>query len=70
MVTTQCPVFGRGYFLGFVEKKQVLFQSCFDHRVLIYKIRSNAEKRVAQILWIIGPPREGETFAIEEVPNT
>lgn len=65
IITTQCPTFGRGFFLGFDRAGQAHFQSCNDHRVKTYKTQRRAEKQLQRILAASGTLSEGETFNIE-----
>lgn len=68
IITTQCPTFGRGYFLGFDRAEQAHFQSCCDHRVKTYKTQRGAEKQLRRIIAASGTLAEGETFTIECAP--
>ena len=68
IITTQCPTFGRGYFLGFDRTEQAHFQSNHDHRVKTYKTQRGAEKQLQRILATSGTLAEGETFSIESAP--
>lgn len=69
IITTQCPTFRRGYFLGFDREERAHFQSCNDHRVKTYKTRRGAEKQLRRILATSGTLAEGETFSIESAPT-
>lgn len=69
IITTQCPTFGRGYFLGFDSEEQAHFQSCLDKRVKRYKTRRNAEKQLSRIADIGKDWDEKPVFNIEEEPD-
>lgn len=69
IITTQCPTFGRGFFLGFDRAGQAHFQSCNDHRVKTYKTQRGAEKQLRRILATSSTLAKGETFDIESAPT-
>jgi|LSQX01.3.fsa_nt_gb hypothetical protein len=65
IITTQCPTFGRGYFIGFDRENRAHFQSSNDRSVKTYKTQHGAEKQLRRIIAASGTLAEGETFSIE-----
>ena len=69
IITTQCPTFGRGYFIGFDRENRAHFQSSSDRSIKTYKTQRGAEKQLRRIIAANGTLAVGETFSIEDAPQ-
>lgn len=67
VITTQNPVFGKGFFVGFGKDGFPRFQSCLDKRVKDYKSHRNAQKQLARIRDMPVEFEDKATYDIESV---